>query len=847
MNSCSRCTSNFTSLLLVMLMVLSVISNGNCLSYTSVAIASVPVFVSASTSSRFAPPADPVQIKSVSSASSSAVGAGGGREVSTSLASSSALSPSLPSSSSSSGSSVYSSSSSSSLPGSSVASLSCDFDTFSPSGCEDDTGSFCDSSQKCSCKDDHPIRLLGYCLKLKQIGEECYTSAQCKSINNAACYIFGKEYDNERISGGHNVGRQVSNWPTGNCRCNLGHQWDNVTETCIKKTIGSWCNDDWDCIKDKYNTQCSRPQNVCECAWGFFYDLKSDSCQTPKLWGQKCISNVDCEAENFICSPTTFKCVCPSGFHFDAIHPGCKVNADSSCERGYRWDEMWGRCIPNRSPSAVFPSLTAMHGVRTKSVSTGDHSGSSVNTSKSDSNSESNSSIATMLILILPNVIAFALILRYCYYRKREEDSSDLTDDLERGSFAIRSAHLHNLTKFCAYPPYTSTTRTILPDSGLKGHHGSCLATTVVSYTGDMAIGTCCSIAAVTTASTAGKITHGKSVLESVEETDEPVGSLNQETPEGENVSHSSVTTAAVHDEKEIHKSSALAAGNDEEHKSAKDDHSSCSPPPPVSPSDAVDDDALVICAGPSISSPSSSLALPGDATTSSFICKSPVDSSKVNSGQEDTIKSLDNSPTVVTRDTSSGNLALSSTTTGLTSSCASPPPPPSSSVCAMSAAKHDKKESDLSLTMDGINVKAMSVTPPLVHSTTSPKVTLVRYSPNSSANKVELELVDDSGETVHHRPVNIESYSSSVNFTCDNIDRQSSHFVSREKATDPSYSPRSSARDAASKSSVSCCSTSPSQSSTTTTAIAVSPSSSSRKVSPSHEQVMAQQDAPTS
>ena len=326
---------------------------------------------------------------------------------------------------------------------------------------------------------------------------------------------------------------------------------------------------------------------MCECAWGFFYDAKTDSCQTPKLWGQKCISNADCEAENFICSTTTFKCVCPSGFHFDPIHPGCKINADSSCDRGYRWDEDWGRCIPVRSAASAFPfnSLTGVNilGSRTKSTSLDrsgntDHSGSSVHSSKPDSNGETgSSSVTTALILILPNVIAFALILRYCYYRKREEDSSDLTDDLERGNFAIRSAHLHNLTKFCAYPPYT--TRTILPGSSIKSHHGTCLGTTVVGYPGDMAIGTCC----VANVTATGKVVHGKSTLEAVEETDEPLGSLNQESPEGEIANGSCTAMDGNEVEQASDKSSPAATVSEsklqlEEQTSKKKDDSTIDP-----------------------------------------------------------------------------------------------------------------------------------------------------------------------------------------------------------------------------------------------------------------------------
>lgn len=606
----------------------------------------------------------------------------------------------------------------------------------------------------------------------------------------------------------------MSNWPTGNCRCNLGHQWDNSSESCIKKTIGSWCNDDWDCIKEKYNTQCSRPQNLCECAWGFFYDAKSDSCQTPKLWGQKCISNVDCEAENFICSSTTFKCVCPNGFHFDPIHPGCKINADSSCDRGYRWDEDWGRCIPVRSAASAFPfnsltgvnilgsrsksspsnsldrstsssssssSTTGGNSVASSSPGSGDHSGSSVHTSKPDSNGETgSSSVTTALILILPNVIAFALILRYCYYRKREEDSSDLTDDLERGNFAIRSAHLHNLTKFCAYPPYT--TRTILPGGSIKSHpHGTCLGTTVVGYggPGDLALGTCCAVANVTAT---GKVVHGKSTLEAVEETDEPVGSLNQDSPDGEVANSTSKDgddgdVTAFH-EATIHGKAVTADGDEGKDKSSP---------------------------------------LPGESKLQLEEQTSKKrDDSTIH--PDDVTFSSPNRPVNILSDcdSHSGQRINSPPTCGSSASATSPT---GSLVKSMILVKNNS--SDLATCNDatGPSVKCGGSSI-LHHSSTSPKVTLVKYSPNGSGKKVDLQVLvkgtsttaaavgggGGSEQELDARAVNVDC-TRSISPGCNGsgggscasgltvgggsggggIDRQSSHFILKETSSDGS------------------------------------------------------------
>lgn len=299
--------------------------------------------------------------------------------------------------------------------------IPCDFDSFEVTGCEDDEGSYCEpEGQKCTCKEGYPVRLLAYCLDMKQIGDDCYTSAQCKQTANAACFIFGKEYDNERISGGHNVGRQLSNWPTGTCRCNIGHVYDNATNTCVKRAVGGWCNEDWDCIKSTFNSQCSRPQLTCECTWGYMYDAKTDSCVVPKLFGAKCASDADCAPENLVCSQPA-RCVCPAGFHYDVLHPGCKPNDDSSCQYGYKWDEEWGRCIPARSSSAAASHFNL--NTRPKHVEP----------TTTVLQEDDSSPMQTLLIFVLPNLIGLGLIVRYCYFRKRDGDGADEFEDLERG------------------------------------------------------------------------------------------------------------------------------------------------------------------------------------------------------------------------------------------------------------------------------------------------------------------------------------------------------------------------------------------------------------------------------
>lgn len=94
--------------------------------------------------------------------------------------------------------------------------IECDFLNHKETGCEDEIGSRCDpNTSKCVCKDSHPVRLLDFCLKISRLNGPCYTSGQCAVVANASCYIFGKEYDLETSSGGHNLGRLVKNWPLG--------------------------------------------------------------------------------------------------------------------------------------------------------------------------------------------------------------------------------------------------------------------------------------------------------------------------------------------------------------------------------------------------------------------------------------------------------------------------------------------------------------------------------------------------------------------------------------------------------------------------------------------------------
>ncbi|XP_074593272.1 uncharacterized protein LOC141849009 [Brevipalpus obovatus] len=222
----------------------------------------------------------------------------------------------------------------------------CDFEKY-PGGCEDSKGSFCNREiNKCQCKPDYPVRLFRYCLKPASIDEACFTSRQCNKTPNAACYILGTEYDH---SGSHHVGKQLSDWPSGSCRCRIGHQYDSVNGTCIKRTIGSWCNSNSDCKKEDVHTYCNKESFKCDCVYTHFYDPDSDACERQQpLYNSKCTGDDECSKQGLVC--TSGICRCPKDFHYNSKYSGskCKPNNDTACINGYKWSHEWQRCVRSK-------------------------------------------------------------------------------------------------------------------------------------------------------------------------------------------------------------------------------------------------------------------------------------------------------------------------------------------------------------------------------------------------------------------------------------------------------------------------------------------------------------------
>lgn len=262
-----------------------------------------------------------------------------------------------------------------------------------------------------NCKQGYPIRLFKYCLKYAKIDETCYTSRQCNETSNAACYILGTEYDH---SGSHHVGSQLSDWPAGKCSCRFGHQYDPLNNTCIKKTIGSWCGYDRDCNKENVHSYCNKKTFKCDCLYDYIYDQENDSCTPRQLYGSKCVDDDDCARESLICLGG--RCRCPKDFHVDHKLPGflCKPNNDSACNIGYKWDDFRERCVPK--------SVHANHRGKQFPIDISEISDLEIGTS-----SDLPISISTIIISIIASAMLM-MIVRYFLCMKREDSEEDLAE-----------------------------------------------------------------------------------------------------------------------------------------------------------------------------------------------------------------------------------------------------------------------------------------------------------------------------------------------------------------------------------------------------------------------------------
>lgn len=208
--------------------------------------------------------------------------------------------------------------------------LECNFDEFK-NGCVDNRGSTCDTNtNKCVCKDGFEIRLAEFCLKRKNLGDSCFASAQCNHIENAGCYNYREEYNHIPSAF---FGIIQKNWPSGICRCKVGHDFDEKVNKCVKKTIGSWCHNLWDCRQKIPQSYCE--SNICQCNPSYFYNQTNDDCHYQEMFGSVCATTEDCLGPHLDCFNGS--CKCASTYYFDESKlPNCQPNVSVGNEHRHR-------------------------------------------------------------------------------------------------------------------------------------------------------------------------------------------------------------------------------------------------------------------------------------------------------------------------------------------------------------------------------------------------------------------------------------------------------------------------------------------------------------------------------
>ena len=193
------------------------------------------------------------------------------------------------------------------------------------SGCVDKIGSQCDKqTQRCVCKPDYTIKSGDYCLQPKFIGDNCFVSSQCNHMTPfAGCYNYREEFNQNPANF---FGPNPDMWPTGVCRCKVGYHFDVTTNNCVKRIIGSWCSNVWDCRQEDkrliipYNCD----KNVCECSSDYLYNQTTHDCHYKETYGIVCETREECTTPT-ICINRT--CDCASDYHFDEKKsPKCQPN-----------------------------------------------------------------------------------------------------------------------------------------------------------------------------------------------------------------------------------------------------------------------------------------------------------------------------------------------------------------------------------------------------------------------------------------------------------------------------------------------------------------------------------------
>lgn len=181
-------------------------------------------------------------------------------------------------------------------------------------------------------------------MTIKSIDEPCYSSKECETTSGAKCINTfgeieslasrsGKGVENEGSSAGSgqlvNTPNIFFNLNAGYCQCPTGFYHHQEKGRCVKRFIGSKCDNNTDCYA-KPHSICDAGQHRCLCDVGFMIDSQADQCKP-------------------VSSGTA-----NSG---DSRHSSPR--ATPLCEYGLIWDQGVRRCVPlmhwesNRTWSAL--------------------------------------------------------------------------------------------------------------------------------------------------------------------------------------------------------------------------------------------------------------------------------------------------------------------------------------------------------------------------------------------------------------------------------------------------------------------------------------------------------------
>lgn len=222
--------------------------------------------------------------------------------------------------------------------------IKCDYSRYYGTGCPDHQTTICDPKRmECVCRAGS-IVIEGRCMTIKSIDEPCYSSKECETTSGAKCINTFGEIESLSSRTGANKAQdvdssltgQLANTPNiffnlhaGYCQCPNGFYHHQEKGKCIKRLIGSKCQNSTECFA-KQHSMCDTEQRRCICDVGFIVDSQSDQCKPVTSAG---------------------------GNSGDTRSPSPR--ATPLCEYGLIWDQGVRKCVPlmhwesNRTWSAL--------------------------------------------------------------------------------------------------------------------------------------------------------------------------------------------------------------------------------------------------------------------------------------------------------------------------------------------------------------------------------------------------------------------------------------------------------------------------------------------------------------